>query len=199
MTADQVSIASGINEENIFKLKMKFIEENLNKHPYIKSSIVKRQVPNRILIKIVERSEVLEIIDSGTYVYVDEDGKVLKILSKPLDKILPVLEGPKVKSYQIGKNIVFENEFQIDIALKILGASKSLGYLNDISRILMEDGKDIFIDTKNGIKVAFGTENKIKYKISFMHEILTSLETQNMTKGTLYLDKGEDPVFVPQE
>jgi len=199
LTIEQVQIASGINLDNIFRLKSSEIENNLKEHPYIKDAKLKKRFPNKVLISIIERKEVLEIIDLDTYVYVDEDGKVLKILSMPLDKQLPVLKGPKVKSYQIGQSITFENELEIDMALKILGVSEELGYLEDIEKMVIESENKIFIDTNLGIKVAFGDEYKIKYKISFMHEILNTLAEKNITAGTLYLNKGEDPVFVPQD
>lgn len=198
LTAEQVEFASGAVDENIFAIKKKKIKDNLEMHPYIKTASVSKKYPSSIKVSIIERKEVLEIKDKDVYVYVDEEGKVLKILSKPLEKKLPILKGPKVKNYEIGGSIVFEDESAIETALSILGEAEVLGYLSDVEEIILNGEKDLLIRTNLGIKVAFGEVDAIKYKISFIHEILEELESNNINSGTLYLDKGKNPVFVPQ-
>jgi cell division protein FtsQ len=198
LTIEQIQVASGAIGENIFALRQKDVKANLELHPYIKQAEVSKKYPSGLKIEVIERREVLEIKDGDTYVYVDEDGKVLKVLAKPLGKKLPILKGPTIQNYEIGDDAVFENQEAIQTALSILGEAESLGYLEDVDEIVIKGENDLIIRTNLGINVAFGEVDAIKYKISFIHEILEELEANNINSGTLYLNKGKNPVFVPQ-
>jgi hypothetical protein len=74
---------------------------------------------------------------------------------------------------------------------------KNAGLINKISEIDVTNTQDIKLLTKNGIKVNFGTEDELNYKVGFMKTIFDDVTKQNL-KGTIELGHKGNPIFKPE-
>lgn len=196
---NQIVLASGLKaDDNIFVTSKKELEMNIEKHPYVKKAIVKKRLPNKVIINVEEREEFVEIRQSDFYVYIDEEGSVLKVVSERLDKSLPILVGLNVKKSLAGESIEFEENLEIQSIIELLTELKKNSLASNIK--VIEIAKDFSIKLKlENITVAFGDFKDIKYKVSFLNEILQSLSEKGLEKGTIYFDKGKNPVFIQGE
>ena len=55
------------------------------------------------------------------------------------------------------------------------------------------------IELNNGVKVAFGTIDNVKYKLSFLFNILEDVEKRNINVKQILLNKGSNPIIVTDD
>ncbi len=197
ITDDKLVLASGIIiDENIFKTNLKIAKENILLHPYIKDARIQRKLPNKILININERKETAIIEYIGSYVYIDEEGIVLNILSEKNDKGIIEIDGLEINSPKIGNKIEFKDEEIKHKIFEFINNSRELGLSNSFERVIIDEAHRAVIYMENGGEVAFGTLDDVKYKLNFLISILKELESKNQGYRTIHLDKGNNAVII---
>lgn len=193
---EKVIMASGIiTGENIFKINVKKAEKNLLLHPYIKQVNVKRRLPNKILINITERQETLIIDYIGSYLYVDDEGRILNILTVKKDDKLPEVIGLKLNNPSIGEILEYKDKHINEQFQVFFDICKQHKLIESISTIVFDDNQNATIEMKSGTKVAFGTLDNVKYKLSFLSAILEDLRKKNQNCQSIYLDKGNNAII----
>lgn len=198
MNYDKVVKASMcIQGENIFKINKKLGQESLNRLPYIKQSKIKRKLPKEIVIEIEERKEVAIIPYIGSFAYIDEEGYILSIEEKGGEIKLPQIFGLDLIDLEAGKNL-FE-QLEDDNVMKFIVLSKQGGLLSLMKYINFSDSNNIMIELKNGVKVAFGPIDNVKYKLSFLFNILEDVEKRNINIKQILLNKGSNPIIVTDD
>ncbi|NLC04196.1 MAG: FtsQ-type POTRA domain-containing protein [Tissierellia bacterium] len=185
---------SEINQgENIFKIKKSIAEENILALAYVKNVQIKRKLPRTIVFNIEERVGVLQTRSGSTMFLVDIEGYVLEELEEA-DSGLPNIIGFDLSSISIGDNIFSGNDHS-DIINFIIESkeSKLLGNSSKIDMTLLED---INIELNNGISVAFGTLDNVKYKLRLLNEILKDIELKQIQCKMIIMNKGDNPILV---
>lgn len=193
---EKIIMASGIiTGENIFKIKVKNAEENLLLHPYIKSVDIKRKLPNKITINVVERKETLLIDYIGSYLYVDEEGKILNILSEIKNEDLPNIIGLNIETPQIGENLKYVDDDMVEDIQGFFALFVESNLVKYVRSIEFGDNKKINIELENGTKVAFGTLDNVKYKIGFLSAIIEDMNEKSEKYDSIDLDKGNNAII----
>lgn len=195
---EKVILASGLNYgENIFKIRTQEAKKNLLSHPYVKSVNIKRIFPDKLVIIIKERNEFLLVPYLDSYIYLDDEGYILNLLAYRKDNILEV-EGINIKDISIGKKILLEDSVSLEEIIGLIKDCKKIGLYKEIKKVNLDNKSNIEIYLKSGIKVAFGYLNNVKYKLSFTIKILDDLKHRGINKGTIYFNKGDSPIFIPE-
>ena len=74
---EEVLILAGIEKgDNLFKVNLYVVQEMVRKNLFVKSVSVKREVPNRVVLSIVERVPIVAAI-VGRVHYLDNEGYIL--------------------------------------------------------------------------------------------------------------------------
>ena len=180
--------------ENIFKINKKYCEESIKKLAYVKDVKITRKLPNTIKINIVERNEVAVIPYIGAFVFIDEEGYVLKIEEKKGSLELPQVFGLEIVDLQIGDCLFKGVKGSGNLDFLTLG--KELKILKQMKYINFSKEDNTMLELNNGIKVAFGPLNNVKYKLSFLSEILKDIEEKELVVKQILMNKGENPVIV---
>lgn len=180
--------------ENIFKIDKEACEETLNALPYVRSSRVRRSLPNRIVIEIDERREVATIPYIGAFIYIDEEGYVLSIEERDDNVELPQIHGVELRGVKVRDN-VFEI-LDLNNMTEFILLGEKAGLLSSIRYIDCGDKNNIIIGLKDGIKVAFGPLHNVKYKYSFLHHILEDIENEDRDVKQILFNKGDNPVVI---
>ncbi len=180
--------------ENIFKISKKQGEENLNKLPYIKEAKVKRKLPKSLIIQVEEREEVAIVPYIGAFIYIDEEGNVLSIKEKKVQGELPQIFGIELVDVIPGENLFDDEDRQA--YREFIKLSKQRDLLKLMKCINFSDNNNIDIELIDGIKVAFGPLDNVKYKLSFLYQILKDLDKKEITAKQILLNKGENPIVV---
>lgn len=195
ISKEKIVLASGIvMGENIFKLDIKNSKENLLLHPYIKGIEIKRDLPNKLIIKISEREEIAAINYLNSYAYIGFDGLVLDILKDKKDNKVPLLSGLAIEHPSIGSRVIYKkkNKTQSDEVTNFIEECSKKGIKEKIKSIVFNNNKDINIILSSGINVTFGTLDNVEYKLTFLLETLKDLEKRNINAKNIFLNKSAD-------
>lgn len=182
-----------ISGENIFRISTDDAEKNILEIPYAKSVEVKRKLPREIDIEVVEREEKLLVKNISMYYVIDEEGFVLNQLDSN-DKDLPVVLGLKTDKIDIGDNL-FTNLDLLEFEY-FIKEGESLDLLSIINRINIDNNENLNIMINNGIDVAFGTLDNVKYKVRLLNEILVYSRDNDILVNKIIMDRGEHPIIV---
>lgn len=180
--------------ENIFRIDIDKVEDSLNQIPYVKSSKISRKFPNKIAIEIEERKEVAAVQYLNLVYYIDVEGYILSIEENAGEITLPKIKGLDMVSFEEGSNIY--QQTSMDNMEEFILYSENLNILERIEEIDVSNKDSIGIQLKDGILVAFGPLNNVKYKLSFLYGILDDVEKRGIEVKKILLDKGENPIIV---
>ncbi len=186
------------DNDNIFMVKPIYSKKILEKEAYIKSADIKIKFPSQVDIIIKERKVrgYVPYIE-GTYLYIDEDGRVLES-SKTYNKKLPIVDGLIFEEgFKIGEILKVKNQKSFEVVVKtanILAKYESeYDEIDDIVKIDVNDPDNICIYIKN-IKVLLGDLTQYDFKIRKMLTIVKEIPDKN--KGFLDITQPEnDSIF----
>ncbi|CCQ95845.1 putative Cell division protein DivIB [[Clostridium] ultunense Esp] len=195
---DQVIKASMCNKgENIFKINKKKGKESLERLPYIREARIKRKLPKGIIIQIDERKEIAVIPYIGSFVYVDKEGYILAVEKKIEEASLPQIFGLKLEDFELGSNLY--SLLKREGIEEFIAYSQQSNLLSLMKYINFTDNNNTMIELKDGIKVAFGPLNNVKYKLSFLNNILEDIDEKDINVKKILLNKGDNPIVVTDD
>lgn len=193
----------GEKPKNLFSFRFNEAENSILKAmPYIKTVRVSPSLPDKIKIRIQERTPFAVLETNGTSLLIDKEGYVLEELkdSKIKDKYFKII-GNSVDRYNLGQSVKFKgrsplNEL-IDFCAEINKNDKDskLKLYKEISEVNLSETNNIVVVFGNRITVKFGDLDDIEYKIRFFRQLYVNNITEKQ-KGTLDFTKGGNPYFV---
>lgn len=181
----------GLNEESniIFfgKIRAKKI---LEKSPYIEEANLSIQLPNTIHIHIKERKVRGYIPYMGSYLYIDEYGRVLDT-QKSFSKALPIVDGLQFDRFQLGDVLKVENQDSFDVVVKIAQMMTKYQLLDMVVKVDVSDPKDVHAYV-NKVDILLGDIVNCDQKVKTMSEILKKIPEKD--RGTLDLRDMSKPI-----
>ena len=195
---DYIVNTSLIDEgENIFRVKTSDAEKLLNKLSYIKNVSVKRKLPNTIYISVDERNLAYQFRILSTYVLLDEEGYLLELSNEQIDDI-PMFVGFELTDIKVGESI-FSND-KNTILYDFFLNDEVYNTIMKMSLITYnENDNNINIELNNGIGVAFGPLDNVKYKIRLLDKILLDIEKKQIKCKMIIMNKGDNPILVTDD
>ncbi|MBW7650190.1 cell division protein FtsQ/DivIB [Anoxybacillus sp. ST4] len=185
VSSEEIIELSGVTTNTSFwKVKKDEIEQRIKQHPEVKEVSVKKRIPNRIDIAVVERKRIAYILDNHSFLPILDNGKVLTHVKQAIPSDAPILIGWK------------EGEAIQDMASQLANTPNSI--LNLISEIhhtpSPSDPRHITVYMNDGIEVS-ATIDRFAEKIVHYPSIVRQL--QPGMKGVLHLEMGT--YFKPYE
>lgn len=178
--------------ENIFRVKTSDGEKEIKTLPYIKDVKIERKLPRTININVLERVEIVQMKALSSYMLIDNEGYILEFVDSKNEN-LPTLVGFDINNVIPGDNIY---KFESGKELEELLSMDNHIILSKISEIIYESKDDINIIVNNGISVAFGPLDNVKYKLRYLNEILIDIEKRQLPVKMILMNKGENPILV---
>tara|TARA_Y100000031_G_C8188439_1_gene370158 strand:- start:243 stop:1085 length:843 start_codon:yes stop_codon:yes gene_type:complete len=121
------SVNEGVVDNNIFFIDLKGLREKIEDlHPEFKNIVVRRMLPNKIIVQTDLRKAVAQI-HSDRYYYVDESGVVLPEVKNFPDGELPIIAGIGVNMAKYNRDEF--SEFDKD------KLNKALGFMAEMARV----------------------------------------------------------------
>jgi len=151
--------------KNIFRAPVKKTVEVLLSDPWVKEVNIKRKLPDRIEVTVIERKPVAQIAFEEYYYLISDDGMVLERRQSPED-IVQIADLP-VKSIETGKvlkSTVFGSAMKVykgldrDLRQKVL--------------VISAPSADKIIFYLGGVEIIFGQPDYLDEKIRILKEIL---------------------------
>lgn len=189
--------AGNIENENIFKLNIKTVKEKIESIPNIREVEIKRRLPNSIVIAIQEREIKMKMSYVGSVIYFDEEGYILSIGEQKSKKSYTQLIGLKISKPEIGDNL-FEANNDFKKLNDFINLSESINILKEFDKIDIKKKENLVIQLRTGTKVSFGDLDNLKYKLSFLDNIIKDMKKKEENYKYIYLNKGENPIIVTE-
>ncbi len=170
---EQIKKSANLNiGENIFRYKSDTIKNKLKRNlVYVDDAVVKKSLPNKVCIKIVEAKPSYFFYSNGELFVVSNHMKILgKKEKKPIDSDLIEIRGILVNNKSVGDYILDDND-----RLLILGKLNEVFRVNKFKEIKIIDltnKRNIILDYQNRICILLGNSSQLDYKIKFVKSII---------------------------
>ncbi|MBS3995391.1 MAG: FtsQ-type POTRA domain-containing protein [Alkaliphilus sp.] len=196
LTKDSIVYTSGITlGNNIFRERIRTIEENLIQHPYIKKANAKRILPNKIKIDIEERKRYAAIPFVENYIIIDNEGYVLETLQDHENLVL--VKGLDFDNFNEGDVLSVKDKQQMGILVEIISAIEIQGL--SVMEIDLTNTDDIRINISNQLTSIIGNADNLSYKFMVMSSILEDLAMKGISRGVIDISHEGYPSYRPVE
>ena len=157
ITSEQIISLSKIEKnENMFRFSDKEVKERIKENPYIKSVIIKRNIPDEINLVVEERTIDYMLEHGSSYAYIDNQGYILEISVNGKENI------PKISGYQTSQDIIIpgnrlctDDLKKLNTVMKIMSVAKN----NEIDKLITT----IDIQDENNYTIYMEGEQKYAY------------------------------------
>lgn len=179
---------------NIIRVNKSKALDEIAKLPYVKTVKIRRKLPSRINIAITECDVAAYAKLGDTYIYIDDEGKVLQESDVPPETASCVLSGVNVTKHEVSKIISFKNEKQILAYSTLVKALNKSDFTGSVTIIDLTDTQNLKFSVNNSIEVIIGTTEDLDYKIDFLAYGAYSNIGPGRS-GTLDVSSGTSAVF----
>ena len=196
---EEIISLSGIHtDDNIFSINKIGAKNSIKENAYIDSVEISRDLPDTINIEVKERKETFMIKFGNAYVYLNNQGYMLKIAEKKLS--LPILTGIKTQEQDIheGNRLCEEDLQKLEEILKIMEAANSQSIGSLITEINIEDKQNYILRLEKEKKtVQLGDTSNLSTKMLHIVEIIENekdvegeiLVNTDLSKGSVFRKK----------
>lgn len=156
LSKEQVVDLSGIEtDENIFKENLSSSKKSIKQSGYIENVNIKRILPNKVEINIVERKATFASEFGNGYIYLNNQGYILEINEK--NDNLPELVGLSTSGESVAEGNRLNNTDlkKLSVVLKIMSTANVKNIFSLINRIDVTD--------ESNYKLYFDSEQKVAY------------------------------------
>ncbi|MFO8058987.1 MAG: cell division protein FtsQ/DivIB [bacterium] len=159
VSRSEVRMLADISEgDNILGFSLVDCVESIQIHPWVKKASVMRQLPDRLVIEIKERSPAA-MVSMGTLYYVDRDGEIFKKVLPGDDLGYPVITGLQLRELVEDKK---EVEPLIKMSLELIEMSRGSEVFpfSQVSEIhLSRVHGATLVRAGDGMRIRFGRED----------------------------------------
>lgn len=155
VTRDEVmGTLKGVAQGNIWSLSKEEIGRRLRTHPFIRSVAVRKVFPDKLVVRIGERTPVAMINLDSLY-YVDDRGDVFKRLTAYDAKDYPILTGFSRRDLRAGDPVALRN---LKRTIELLRHAEGGALRRNISEVHFDplDGYTL-VTRDDGLQVKIGT------------------------------------------
>jgi len=189
-TAEQLCDMIGLSEgENILFYGKGKAAQTLEKDPYIADAKLSMRVPDTIVIEVKERKVRGYVPYMGSYLYIDETGRVLDV-QEACRETLPVVKGLAFGNFTLGEVIPVENPEALDVVLHISQLMEKYELLDMVVEIDVSNPESIYAYV-NQVQIILGDMEKGDTKIRYMAEVMKTIPEED--RGTLDLSELDKP------
>lgn len=181
---------------SIYLISTSAIESRLTENPYVKNANITRKFPNKLIADLNMREEVATVNFEEGFVIIDHTGYILKIEQDVSKIVKPLITGVSSnKGLKVGQVLPSSEENDFRMILELISNIQNAGLIQNISEMNLQDPKNIYMITTQGLKVLLGDGEDLTYKLMQLSPILVDLHTKNITYGTIDMRFNSYPVY----
>ena len=176
--------------QRLFELKTDEMTTNLLRDLRIESAVVRRQLPHKIEMDIVERIPVATVACDYGYLDFDRQGKVIASYRSLKGADIPIITGVKLRDLYIGDD---NNDPQVAQAISFL-ARINPADIGEISEVSLRNPDAVVAYTKTALPIRLGQLTGIPDKAALTQDFLRDQKTTRHTVE--YVDFSYDAPFI---
>jgi cell division protein FtsQ len=179
---DILSMANIRMRSNILSVNADTVAKRVSTNPWIKSVYVGRELPDRLVLEVHERTPIALVKQGGSLYLMDVDGFVFKKLSRADEVDLAILSGVDVRAKS--PSVLVGEALKL---LERLSTADQHMFLGEVSEIHVDEVFGLSILTDKGLHLKLGREN-FAGKLNQLHVVLADLEKRGLKNGHLFVD-----------
>lgn len=187
-TADQIIDASEIEKgenainylggsfNHLFQLRMGIAERNVEKLPWVKSTVVKYEFPNKVHITVTERNAIAWVRYFGNYLLVDDEGYVMEVATE-LDDRYPEIRGVQLDKFTLGGKIQTKEPEKITQLVQLLQSLNAVD-MNSPQKLIevldwvdIPKNKELYLSLDERITAKIKMDDELTYRLSYLKEL----------------------------
>ncbi len=185
---EKIELSQGDNAILFSRSKAETI---LQKEPYIQKAKIVWEFPNTFVIVLTERKVRAYVPYFGSYLYIDEAGRVLDIQNNYVEG-LPLVKGLQFTEFEKGDVLNVENPKSLEVVLQISQMIQKYELTEMVVEIDVSNTEDIYAQV-NRVRVHLGSMENMDQKIRNMAEIVKTISKED--RGTLDLSDLSKPMI----
>ncbi|MHB8137301.1 MAG: cell division protein FtsQ/DivIB [Smithellaceae bacterium] len=167
---------------NILSVNTDTVAKRISANPWIKNVYIGRELPDRLVLEVRERTPIALVKQAGALYLMDVDGFVFKKLSKGDEVDLAIVTGVTIQGKSQSALLVEALKL-----LEMISAADQHAFLGEVSEIHVDEVFGLSILTDKGLHLKLGREN-FAGKLNQLHIVLSDLEKRGMKNGHLFVD-----------
>jgi cell division protein FtsQ len=179
---DILAMAKIRMRSNILSVNTDVVAKRISANPWIKSVYVGRELPDRLVLEVHERTPIALVKQAGSLYLMDVDGFVFKKLSRADEVDLAILSGVDVRAKS--PSVLVGEALKL---LERLSTADQHTFLGEVSEIHVDEVFGLSILTDKGLHLKLGREN-FAGKLNQLQVVLADLEKRGLKNGHLFVD-----------
>ena len=163
--------------QRLFELRTEEVTQNLLRDLRIESAVVKRSLPNKLELDIIERMPIITVACDYGYLDFDRQGKVIASYKVFRGEKIPLLTGVNVRDLYIGDDNYNPHITKILNFLSLIDAP----LLSQISEVNMANLDSITAYTNTRLPIKLGAVDSLESKAVLMQDFLQDQQTTKHT------------------
>ena len=190
---DQEILDSLGDQAHLIKTSQDQLEKNISSHPWIKSTSVKKVLPNRLELVVIERTPVIAVEYSDHYLLIDDERVVLDSTKTPKD--YDVVYGLNFDSFNVGVAISHKNQYILRNTIDLVYFLNFYD-LKDETEIIIED-EDIILKFNDQLMADFGDGQNMEARFNKMLDVYKTIQADGNAVGTIIVNHDGEPTLNP--
>ncbi len=179
---DVLALAAVKPSQSLLAINPDAVIKRISSNPWIKDVYVGRELPNRLVIEIRERTAVALVRKENGFHMLDPDGISFKKLQNGDETDLPVLTGYYTEAKTDTQLLIKSLEL-----LKYLSTLKDFPAINRVSEIHSHEVFGLSLYTDDGLCLQLGFDN-YENKLKRLAPVMEDLNRRNLKPGFLLID-----------
>ncbi|KAF0158740.1 MAG: cell division protein FtsQ [Syntrophaceae bacterium] len=179
---DILAMAKILPRANILSVSTDAVARRISANPWVKNVYVGRELPNRLVLEVRERTPIALVKQAGNLYLMDGEGFAFKKLSKGDDVDLAIITGVNIQAK--AQSALLAEALKL---LETLSASDQHVVLGTVSEMHIDEVFGLSVLTDKGLHLKLGREN-FAGKLHQLQIVLADLEKRGMKNGHLFVD-----------
>ena len=194
-----ISLSELKTDENTFKVSKKNIKNKVKANAYIENVKIRRKLPDKVEIIVVERVATYMIPFANSYIYINNQGYMLEITSQKAE--MPAIVGISTPEDELheGQRLISEDLVKLGEVLQIMESANANELVDLITKIDISNRQDYILTLEKEKKaIHLGDVSNLSTKMAYVKKILNDekgvegeilVNTDLTNKGAVFREK----------
>ena len=194
-----ISLSELKTDENTFKVSKKNINKKVKANAYIDNVKIRRKLPDKVEIIVVERVATYMIPFANSYIYINNQGYMLEITSQKAE--MPAIVGISTPEEELheGQRLISEDLVKLGEVLQIMESANANELVDLITKIDISNRQDYILTLEKEKKaIHLGDVSNLSTKMAYVKKILNDekgvegeilVNTDLTNKGAVFREK----------
>ena len=168
-----ISLSELKTDENTFKVSKKNIKNKVKANAYIENVKIRRKLPDKVEIIVVERVATYMIPFANSYIYINNQGYMLEITSQKAE--MPAIVGISTPEEELheGQRLISEDLVKLGEVLQIMESANANELVDLITKIDISNRQDYILTLEKEKKaIHLGDVSNLSTKMAYVKKIL---------------------------